>query len=50
MNGKTAKLLRRYSLLTGDKEKDLKRQWLALNSRQRFERRQEILSTLKSKK
>ncbi|MBX7056781.1 MAG: hypothetical protein K1X75_01855 [Leptospirales bacterium] len=49
MNEKTAKLLNRYSLARGGNLKALKREWLSLNARQRFERRQAILRELKGK-
>ena len=50
MNGKTAKLLRRYSRFTGKQESALKRNWQTLDARQRFALRQEILSALVKKK
>lgn len=49
MNEKTAKLLSRYSLARGTNLKSLKREWLSLNARQRFERRQAMLNELKPK-
>ena len=50
MNGKTAKLIKRYSLLTGHAERLLKREWLALTSSQRFHRRQSMITELQEKK
>ena len=47
MNGKTAKLLNRYSKAKGLNSRDLKREWYALTSKQRFLRRQEMLQDLK---
>ncbi len=49
MNGKTVKLIRRYSLQTGVAEKNLKREWLSMNGNQRFERRQKMLESLLGK-
>ena len=50
MNGKTAKLLRRYSQLSGQSEKKLKLEWYSLDNRKKFEKRKEIVSKLQSKK
>lgn len=50
MNEKTAKLLNRYSLAKGANPKELKREWLSLNARERFQKRQALLQALKSGK
>ncbi len=49
MNEKTAKLINRYSLAKGINNKDLKKEWMALNARQRFEKRQSMLKDLLKK-
>jgi len=46
MNEKTAKLLRRYATAKGADEKQLKREWTALNSKERFLKRQSIIKEL----
>lgn len=50
MNGKTAKLLNRYAQAKGSNVKDLKRLWYNLSGKQRFLKRQELLTELKAKK
>lgn len=50
MNEKTAKLLGRYSKAKGTNLKDLKREWLGLNAKERFKKRQTLLTDLKGKK
>ncbi len=47
MNGKTAKLLNRYAKAKGVNDKDLKREWYAMNAKERFLRRQAMLQELK---
>jgi len=47
MNEKTAKLLNRYAKARGVNVKELKRQWTALNGRERFDKRQALLKDLK---
>ncbi len=49
MNGKTAKLLNRYALAKGVNSRDLKRQWMSMNARERFQRRQKLILELKGK-
>ena len=46
MNGKTAKLLRKVGAKKGANVKDLKRQWMSLTAKERFEKRQEMLAEL----
>jgi hypothetical protein len=50
MNEKTAKLLNRYAAARGVNVKELKREWNALDSRGRFQKRQELISDLQGKK
>jgi len=47
MNEKTAKLLNRYAMARGANLKELKRQWTAMNARERFLKRQDLLKDLK---
>lgn len=47
MNEKTAKLLNRYALAKGGNSKDIKREWTALNAKERFLKRQSMLKDLK---
>jgi len=47
VNGKTAKLLTRYSRATGVSLKDLKRDWYSMTAKERFLKRQVILKELK---
>ena len=49
MNQKTAKLLRKYSELKNINNRYLKKQWIALNKKERTEKRQEILKELLEK-
>ena len=49
MNEKTAKLLNRYAMARGSNSRDLKREWLSLNARERFQKRQAMLQELKGK-
>ncbi|MEQ9363159.1 MAG: hypothetical protein RIF32_02895 [Leptospirales bacterium] len=49
MNEKTAKLLNKYALAKGSNSRDLKREWVALNAKERFQKRQSILKELKGK-
>ena len=46
MNGKTAKLLNRYSKARGVNVRDLKREWYSMNAKERFLKRQEMLKDL----
>ncbi len=50
MNEKTAKLLNRYAQTRGSNVKELKKEWLAMNAKERFLKRQELLKELKGKK
>lgn len=50
MNEKTAKLLNKYAAAKGSNSKELKREWLSLSAKERFQKRQEILKDLKGKK
>ncbi len=50
MNDKTAKLIRLYAKKTGLSERVLKKEWLASDSRLRFQKRQEFFAQLTSKK
>ncbi|MBL8020429.1 MAG: hypothetical protein JNM27_12240 [Leptospirales bacterium] len=50
MNGKTAKLLRKYGAKKGSNVKDLKRLWMSLPAKERFKKRQEMLTELGAKK
>ncbi|MCR9144027.1 MAG: hypothetical protein NXI24_17400 [bacterium] len=49
MNEKTAKLLNKYALAKGSNSRDLKREWVSLNAKERFQKRQAILQELKGK-
>lgn len=49
MNEKTAKLINRYALAKGSNSRELKREWNALNARERFQKRQAMLAELKGK-
>lgn len=49
MNEKTAKLLNRYALAKGSNSRELKREWVSLNAKERFQKRQSILNELKAK-
>jgi hypothetical protein len=46
MNEKTAKLLRRFASAKGANEKELKREWTALNAKERFLKRQAMIKDL----
>lgn len=46
MNGKTAKLLRKVGARKGTNVKDLKRLWMSMTAKQRYEKRQELLAEL----
>lgn len=46
MNGKTAKLIRRVAKAKGLKEKDLKREWLSMNQKQRTDKRQAMFADI----
>jgi len=50
MNGKTAKLLRKYGARKGSNIKDLKRLWMSMPAKERFKKRQEMLAELGAKK
>ncbi len=50
MNGKTAKLLRKFGAKKGSNVKDLKRVWMSLPAKERFLKRQEMLKELSSGK
>lgn len=50
MNEKTAKLLNKYATARGQNVKELKREWLSLNGKERFLKRQELLKELAGKK
>ena len=49
MNEKTAKLLNRFALAKGSNPKSLKKEWNSMTAKQKFERRQAMLTELKSK-
>ncbi len=49
MNGKTAKLLSKYSQLKGASIKDLKREWYSLSESDKDIKRQEFLAALAKK-
>lgn len=49
MNEKTAKLLNRYATQKGANSRELKREWLSLNAKERFKKRQAMLQELKKK-
>ncbi|MCB1315422.1 MAG: hypothetical protein KDK34_08085 [Leptospiraceae bacterium] len=50
MNEKTAKLLNRYARTTGANSRALKREWLSLTGKERYEKRQALLKELSGKK
>ena len=49
MNETTAKILNRYALARGSNSRDLKREWMALNAKERYLKRQSMLKELKGK-
>jgi hypothetical protein len=49
MNEKTAKLLNKYALTKGANAKDLKKEWVSLNAKERYQKRQSLLRELKKK-